>query len=59
MPDRPVKVDSPVSLNKDYLVRRNERLAIQYDARDQAIRREGAVYTGLTHPWEAHLQYSR
>lgn len=57
--NHPVAVDSPVPLTEEHRVRRNENLTIQYDARDQAIRREGAVYTGLTHPWEAHLQYQR
>lgn len=57
--DSPVAVDSPVSLSTEHLVRRNERLTIHYDNRNQSVRREGATYTGLTHPWEAHLRYSR
>lgn len=55
----PVAVKSPVDLEAEHKVVRNEGLTIRYDARDQAVRREGAVYTGVTHPWEAHVQYRR
>lgn len=55
----PVAVKGPVDLEAEHRVVRNEGLTIRYDARDQAVRREGAVYTGVTHPWEAHVQYRR
>ncbi|TVR66153.1 MAG: DUF1007 family protein [Spirochaetaceae bacterium] len=57
--EQPVSVNSPVSLVEERRVQKYENLKIAYDARDQAVRREGAVYTGLTHPWEARLQYRR
>jgi ABC-type uncharacterized transport system substrate-binding protein len=38
---------------------RNEAVAIEYDASNQSVRREGARYTGLTFPWEAEIRFSR
>ncbi len=55
--DSPISVESPVALEQEFLIQQNRNVKIQYDNRDQAVRRDDAVYTGLTHPWEAHFQY--
>ena len=55
----PVRIRSDLGLHYDYRVVRNQDVAIEYDNRNQSVRREGAVYSGLTHPYEVVLQYRR
>lgn len=57
VPEHAVSVRSPVSLVEERRVYKNQNLTIEYDNRNQSVRRDGAVYSGLTHPWEVHLQY--
>ena len=56
---RPVLVESDLRLEYDHRVVRNQNVTIEYDNRNQSIQREGATYTGLTHPWEIELRYRK
>ncbi len=57
--DDPVSVDSDVPLEARHRIVRNENVTIEYDNRNQSVSRTGAIYTGVTHPYEIELRYRR
>lgn len=55
----PVSVESGVPLEARHRVVRNQNVTIEYDNRNQSVSRAGAIYTGVTHPYEIELRYRR
>ncbi len=55
----PVEIESTVQLRSDHAIEQNRDRDIYYDPTNRSVERQGAEYTGVTHPYEIHLRFQK